>query len=114
MGYYNNEFLDEFMFSQETNPRYAGLARKALSYYLGDKYNPETFSGELECFFRSMIKGYVELKVFDGQPYDWPLIDNFFRKVLHDAGYPELNFDIATINKGYNGVMRGELPIYQA
>lgn len=92
---------------------YAGLARKAISYYLGDCYNPETFDPETEVFIRRMIKNFVELKVFDREPYDWRFIDNMLRKVIHDDGF-NVPYDLSAILSGYNGVMRGKLPKHYA
>lgn len=90
--------------------RYAGLARKVLSHYIGDRYNPETFDHEFEYDIRFYISGFVELKVFDRQPYDWSAIDHFFRFLFTTRGYPDIGWDDSILKKGYNGVRRGELP----
>lgn len=114
MLYYKDDFTDFCMHHNMSFPRYRNLARKALSYYLGDKYNPETFDPDIELFLRQCIQDYVEMKVVDKQPYDWQIIDNFFKKVLFDAGFTHLTYDIEILNKGYNGVMRGDLPTHWA
>lgn len=114
MLYYHDGLTDYYMKHNLSDPRYGFLARKAISYYLGDLYNPETFDYGLEVFIRRLIKSYVELKVFDKQPYDWPFIDNFLRYTLNDAGFKHIEYDMDIIMKGYNGVMRGELPTHCA
>ena len=114
MLYYSNEELEHVMNMQINLPRYAGLARKALRYYLGDLYNPETFDADLEYRFRVYIKGYVELKVFDNIPYDWAFIDNFFRIALYEQGFTNITNENSAIDKGYHGIMRGELPDHHA
>lgn len=103
------------MAQQKARPRYAHLARKALRFYLGDLYDPKTFSAEDEYNFRFYVSGYVELKVFDKEPYDWPAIDTFFRFYLNVIlGYKHIPYDQRILDSGYNGVMRGELPTYHA
>ncbi|MFN8290193.1 MAG: hypothetical protein U0U70_08055 [Chitinophagaceae bacterium] len=114
MLYYMNNEIEKAMSQPKTLPRYSGLARKAIQYYLGDIYNPETFPIELEYRFRFYIQGFIELKVLEKQPYDWPVIDNFFRFVLNYEGFSHIPFNDDIINKGYNGVMRGELPKHHA
>lgn len=114
MLYYNNDFLDFCMHHNKSLSRYRGLARKAIAYYLGDLYNPETLNAEVELLFRQSIRNYIKLKVFDGIPYDWPVIDHFFRKVLHDEGFTHITYDMSILEKGYQGVMRGELPKFGA
>jgi hypothetical protein len=114
MNLYKDDFTDFLMKDPKSNPRYAGLARKALSYYLGEKYDPATFDYDLEFFIRNIIESFVELKVFDKEPYDWPFIDNFLKLVLFDQGYTRLEVDRTKFEKGYNGVIRGELPEYRA
>ena len=114
MFFYKTEEMDFIMRQNRMTPRYAGLARKAFSFYLGDLYNPEEIDLELEFLFRQFIKAYVELKVFDKEPYDWPLIDNFFRKTLYNEGYTFLSYDQSILDKGYNGVMRGKLTVHTA
>lgn len=114
MLYYNDGLTDHFMQHNSSYPRYAGIARKIIKNYLGDLYNPETFSYETEYMIRQMIKGYVTLKIFHNQPYDCPVIDHFFRKFLHGEGYTHLNYDQSILDKGYNGVMRGDLPDHNA
>jgi hypothetical protein len=111
MRYYIHEDLDNIMNLPKYSPRYASLARKALSHYLGDKYNPEEFPLGVEFMFRAFIRGYVELRVFDKEPYDWPFIDNFFKFYLANEGY-DLAYDESKFMKGYNGVIRGDLPEY--
>lgn len=113
VGYFKTKEDERFFNSSIGLARYGGLARKALSHYLGDKYIPGEFRLDLEFFFRGMIQGWVELKVFDNIPYDWPVIDNFFRKVLHDAGY-DISYDQSILDKGYHGVFRGDLPQFHA
>lgn len=102
------------MKQQRAFPRYAGLARKALLHYLGNRYNPHEMDCALEYLFRRWIKGCVELKVIENEPYDWGWIDNFFRMVLYNEGYTDLVYDDSIIEKGYNGVERSKLPVYQA
>lgn len=114
MLYYKNEEIEHFMRQQRTLPRYAGLARKVFHHYLGDLYNPETTDCELEYMMRFYIQGYVRLKVIYKEPYDWPLIDNFFRFILYNEGHTFLTYDDEILNKGYNGVMRGKLPKHRA
>jgi hypothetical protein len=114
MNYYPDDFINFYMHHNKSNPRYAGLARKAIHHYLGDLYNPETFDFELEVFFRRMIKGWIELKVHERIPYDWPDIDNFMCMVLHGNGYTHITYDKEMLKKGYHGVMRGQLPQHHA
>lgn len=111
MLYYRNEHIEDLMRQPRTSPRYAKLARKALSYYLGEKYNPEEFDISVEFAFREFIRGYIKLKVFDKEPYDWPFIDNFFRFYLSNEGY-DLPYNENAFMRGYNGVIRSELPDY--
>ncbi|AEV99699.1 hypothetical protein A4D02_35445 [Niastella koreensis] len=113
MLYYKDEFTDFCMNHKTGFLRYAGLARKAISHYLGNRYNPEEFDPAIEFLIRQCIAGWVELKVFDKEPYDWPSIDNFLRYVLNDD-YPDITYDRIILDKGYNGVMRGELPKHHA
>lgn len=114
MRYYKDPRIDFFMHHPKSDCLYAGLARKAIHHYLGDLYNPETFDPETELFIRRIIKSCVELKVFHKEPYDWAMIDNFLRKVIHDDGYTHVPYDLALIEKGYNGVSRGDLPKHSA
>jgi len=114
MTYYKCQEIDDFMKLPRTLPRYAGLARKVLSYYLGELYNPETMRCEIEYNIRFYISGIVELKVFEKEPYDWTVIDNFFRFYLFTEGFKHLKYDNTILDKGYNGVMRGELHQYHA
>lgn len=109
MNLYKDEFTDILMRHPKSNPRYASLARKTLSHYLGDRYDPATFDHEIEFFIRNCIEIYVVLKVTEKEPYDWEVIDNFFKKVLFDHGYTDLEFDMTKIERGYNGVNRGDL-----
>ena len=114
MLYYKSEEIENAMRQPKTLPRYAGLARKVFHFYLGDLYNPETTDCELEYNFRFYIKGFIELKVIDKEPYDWTLIDNFFRFVLHNEGHTFLKYDQSILDKGYNGVLRGKVPKHYA
>lgn len=112
MSYYNDDFTDFVMKKPTFLPRYSGLARKALRYYLGDRYDPHTFDFKTEFVFRQIIQTCVQLRVFEKQEYDWEVIDHFFRKVLNDVGFEDVAFDPEVLEKGYNGVMRGDLPNY--
>ncbi|MBS1509377.1 MAG: hypothetical protein JST86_00935 [Bacteroidetes bacterium] len=114
MLYYKNEEIDHVMRQQRTLPRYAGLARKVFHYYLGDLYNPETMGCDIEFKFRFYIQGFVERKVINKEPYDWPVIDNFFKLVLYHEGYTFLNYDQSILDKGYNGIAHGEQPKHWA
>ena len=110
MLYYKSQEIEDVMKHPRALPRFAGLARKALSHYLGDLYNPETLICDIEYNMRFYISGIVEMKVLERVPYDWPVIDHFFRFYLHSEGFTHLTYDDAVMDKGYNGVMHGELP----
>lgn len=114
MQYYPDGMTDYFMKHPVSNPRYTTLARKAISHYLGDRYNPETFNFKTEVMIRRYIKGFVELKVQERVPYDWSFIDNFLRKVIHDDGFTHISYDINKITCGYHGIRRSELPKHYA
>ena len=114
MLYYKTDEIEHVMTQPRTLPRYDGLARQAFNYYLGDLYNPETMPCLLEYRFRFYIPGFIEDKVLENDPYDWPVIDHFFRFVLYHEGYAHITFDQSILDKGYNGVFKGELPKHYA
>ncbi|MCY1242504.1 hypothetical protein D3C87_297820 [compost metagenome] len=82
-------------------PRYAKLGRKALSHYLGDKYNPHTVEIYQEYWVREHIKRFVEFKVFYKiKGYDWEFLDQFFRKVVGDLFKINIPYDLERIKQG--------------
>ena len=112
--YYADELIEEVMNDKMSYPRYRYLARRALKHYLGNLYYPKITDFEIEARFRFYIKGFVEDKVFEDDPYDWPVIDNFFRLVLNYEGYTHITYDQTILDKGYNGVFKGKLPKHYA
>ena len=104
--FYKDDLTDKLMHENSNFPRYRHLARKAISHYLGDLYNPEIFDPNIELFLRQCIRDYVEMKVVEKIPYDWVVIDNFFKKILFDYGYTHLEFNMSALQNGYQGVIR--------
>lgn len=107
--YYADESTDRFMKHPHSFPRYAGLAPKAISYYLKERYNPETFDWETECHIRHIIKISIQQKVLYGEPYDRNWIDNYLRYLIHHhAKFYDIIYDLAAIEGGYNGIQAAE------
>ncbi|WP_234866340.1 hypothetical protein [Flavihumibacter fluminis] len=103
------------MHSNQSRPRYSKLARKAITYYLGDRIKPDqAVYAQTEWFFRQLIDGYVQFKVFHKQPYDWSFIDNTFRVYITGAELKDVGGDSKVLENGYNGVKGCEFPIFNA
>lgn len=79
---YGSEIRDRILNEPKSLPRYAALARKALSYYGGEHYNPHTVAIHTEVFIRKLIQNAVETKVFYKAKHNWEYIDHFLRKVI--------------------------------
>ncbi|MBS1509379.1 MAG: hypothetical protein JST86_00945 [Bacteroidetes bacterium] len=111
MKYYPEEYMNERMADpKDSGLRYAGIVRRMISKYLGDLYNPETFSWVEELVLRKFVKEWVEQKVIHKVPYDCNYIDNAFKKTLYDYGFTHVEFDHSTIEKGYEGIDYHEWP----
>lgn len=96
---YGSEIRDRLLSEPKSLPRYAALARKALSFY-GDKhYNPHTVAIHTEVFIRKLIQNGIETKVFYKAMYNWVYIDHFLRKVIGTELQIEIPYDQAVLNK---------------
>lgn len=92
-----------FMKHPYSFPRYARLARRAISHYLNNRYDPHSFDWKAECEIRYLIKIVVEAKVLYGENYDWEWLDHSLRYYIHElAGYSEIEYDQSIIDRGYN------------
>lgn len=99
--FYKDDETDFIMHHNRSMPRYKNLARKAISFYLGDLYNPHILNPDVELSLRQFIGYCVEAKVTLRAPYDWIFIDNAFKQCLFDAGFNHLKYDQEILEKGY-------------
>lgn len=83
---YPNETYRELMSDPVTHPRLARLARRALSHYLGDAYNPKTCNPRIEFRIRRVINEMIEEKIKSKKPYQWKYIDYVFRGMFKKMG----------------------------
>lgn len=72
--------------------RFAPLARKALSHYAPETYDPETVDYTAEWKVRHHISNIISAKVQSGIDYDWQAIDSFLGKTIDDmmGGEPKI------------------------
>jgi hypothetical protein len=101
--YYKDDHIDYWMHHNCSMPRYRFLARKVLSHYLGDSYNPHTLFENVEIEIRKFIHHVLLRKVQQQAPYDWNYIDNWFRGYLAEVGFDHLSCDLEIIDAGYHG-----------
>jgi hypothetical protein len=101
--YYADELIEEVMNDKKSYPRYRHLARKALKHYLGNLYFPKTLDPDVEFQIRDFIYTCVHIKVINRVPYHWEFIDNYLRRLLHQAGFTHLEFDNVLVEKRYHG-----------
>lgn len=110
--YGSNDRERLFLETPKCRRRYAALARKVLSHYAGNKYNPHTVEYHVEDFIRQHIAGFVEQKVFFKlKDYDWEYIDNFFKRVVSELMGIDIPYDVELFERGMNHVY--EIPIMQ-
>lgn len=99
--FYHEKSVEDRMAMSDSFPRFAFLARKALSYYAGERYNPH-LDYSLELFTRFDIKTIIEHKVLHRlQAYDWDYIDNLLKLRVANYFNIELDYDLARVNKGF-------------
>ena len=109
--FYGCEYSDQFLFRDPKSlPRFGHLARKTLSHYLGDHYNPHKHALINEPFIRQIIQGFIQYKI-DHKTigYDREFIDNFFKKMIGDLYGVPLEYDQKRIDQGILPPYRGVL-----
>src|ERR1700748_248663 len=84
--FYGSESTDDYMLrDQKSLPKYGYLARKAISHYLGEKYDPQTEYYFYEYLIREHIQAFIYFKIQHRlQQYDWEYIDHFLKKMIGD------------------------------
>lgn len=89
-------------FHRDTYPRFASLARKALSHYGGDNYDPHSFELYLEFIVRVHIHNFVQFKIYYRQKsYDWEFIDHFLKRSIGLLLEVDIPYDLARLEQGY-------------
>lgn len=100
--FYGCAYKDKYLlYDPASLPRYGYLARKVLSHYLGDQYNPHTIPMEVEYHFRLYIKEMIEYKImYRTKGYDWQWIDHFFRKAVCAYFDFDIAYDMKLLDRG--------------
>ena len=110
--FYGSEVRDNILLRDPVSlPRYGHLARKALMYYAGDRYNPHTITMSNELHIRQLIQAFIAQKVLgEIKDYDCEFLNNFFAFAIGNILDIDIPHNSARIDQGIKDELK--TPLY--